>query len=262
MTYAYFPGCTLKTRGAALDKWGRLCAEALGFTLEELPQWQCCGAVYPIAKNEVATRLSSVRALIAARDQGRPLVTLCSACHHVLKRVNRDVQTNETIRDKANRSIAPAVPYTGETQVLHYLEVLRDHVGFEELAKKVVKPLTGQKIGAYYGCMLLRPGKEMGFDDPENPQVLENFIRAIGAEPVYYAQRNECCGGYCTINNKEFADSRAKIILSSAEKAGAQTLITACPLCLYNLQQPESNIQVRYFTELLAEALGIKEDTQ
>ena len=103
MTYSYFPGCTLKTKGKDLDKWGRAAAEALGFPLQELPQWQCCGAVYPLAKDEIATKLSSVRALAAARDAGQDLVTLCSACHHVIKRVNRDMQTDETIRDRAIR---------------------------------------------------------------------------------------------------------------------------------------------------------------
>ena len=102
MNFSYFPGCTLKTRGAALDRYGRAAAEKLGFSLDELPEWQCCGAVYPNAKDEIATRLSSVRALMAARDAGQPLVTLCSACHHVIKRVNHDLQTDADIRAKVN----------------------------------------------------------------------------------------------------------------------------------------------------------------
>ena len=92
-------------------------------------------------------------------------------------------------------------PYEGETNVLHYLEVLRDRVGFDELKKKVVKPLTGRKIGAYYGCLLLRPSSVLAFDDPENPTIIEDFIRAIGAEPVIYGYRNECCGGYISLNH-------------------------------------------------------------
>ena len=258
MTYSYFPGCTLRTRGAELDKWGRLSAEALGFTLEELPQWQCCGAVYPMAKDEIATRLSSVRALAAAKEKGQPLDTLCSACHHVIKRVNGDLQKDETIRDRVNRYLELETPYGGETEVLHYLEVLRDKIGFDTLKEKVVNPLTGKKIGAYYGCLLLRPSAEMGFDDPENPRILEDFIRAIGAEPVYYAQRNECCGGYCTVTDKGYAQKRAKAILENAKTAGAEMLITACPLCMYNLQE-DGSLPVTYFTRLLAQALGIEE---
>lgn len=260
MTYSYFPGCTLKTKGKDLDRWGRVSAQALGFPLEELPDWQCCGAVYPMAKDELATRLSAVRALASAREQKRELVTLCSACHHVIKRVNLDMANDKTIRDGVNRYLNLEAPYSGETTVLHYLEVLRDRVGFDALAEKVVNPLTGKKIGAYYGCLLLRPSKEMRFDDPENPQILEAFIRALGATPVIYARRNECCGGYCTIENREYAGKQVDKIMENARINGAEMLITACPLCMYNLKENAANgLPVYYFTELLAQALGLKE---
>ncbi len=259
MVFSYFPGCTLKTKGKALDISARACAQALGFQLAELPDWQCCGAVYPQATDEIATRLSSVRALVSARDQQQELVTLCSACHHVIKRVNVDMQRNEDIRSRVNRYLNLELPYEGETQVLHYLEVLRDRIGFDKLAAAVKKPLTGQKIGAYYGCMLLRPSKDMQMDDPENPTILEDFIRALGAEPVYYAQRNECCGGYQTLENKGQAQKRATAVVDNAAACGAQMLITACPLCLYNLtQNAENPLPVLYFTELLAQALGLE----
>ena len=123
-----------------------------------------------------------------------------------------------------------------------------------------VKPLTGRKIGAYYGCMLLRPAKEMAFDDPENPTIIEDFIRALGATPVVYPMRNECCGGYVTVKDSALAQKRVKTILDSAKEKGAEELITACPLCLYNLKHNagEDALPIRYMTELLAEALGLK----
>ena len=226
MNYSYFPGCTLKTKGAQLDRAGRLAAEKLGFSLCEIPEWQCCGAVYPQSNDEIATRLSSVRALMAARDAGQPLVSLCSACHHVLKRVNGDMQHSEDIRTKVNNYLKPETPYAGETRVLHYLEVLRDEIGWDNVRKAVVKPLTGRKIGAYYGCMLLRPSREMQFDDPENPKMLEDFIRAIGAEPVIYAQRNECCGGYMAVENKAYAAKQAQKIMDKPTTAGIGILLT------------------------------------
>lgn len=261
MTYPYFPGCTLKTKGAELDACGRKAAEALGFPLEEIPDWQCCGAVYPLAKDEIATRLSSVRALAASREQGGKLVTLCSACYHVLKRVNGDMRNDDDIRRKVNNYLELELPYFGETKVLHYLEVLRDTVGWDELKKKVTKPLTGRKIGAYYGCLLLRPSRELGFDDPENPSIMEDFIRAIGAEPVIYAMRNECCGGYTTMENNTYAAKQAQKIVDNARNCGAEMLITACPLCMYNLtKNTDGSVPVKYFTELLAEALGLEED--
>ena len=261
MNYSYFPGCTLKTKGAQLDRAGRRAAEKLGFSLCEIPEWQCCGAVYPMARDEIATRLSSVRALASARDLGNELVTLCSACHHVIKRVNGDMKNDEVLASRVQNYLKLETPYTGETNVLHYLEVLRDRVGFEELAKKVVKPLTGRKIAAYYGCLLLRPGKVMAMDDPEDPHILEDFIRAIGAEPVVYPYRNECCGGYISLKEKEMSGRMSCNIVDSAAGAGAEMLITACPLCMYNLNKSGSGkIPVYYFTELLAEALGVKEE--
>ena len=260
MKFSYFPGCTLKTKARDLDKWGRESALKLGVELREIEEWQCCGAVYPMARDEIATRLSSVRALSAAAERGEPLVTLCSACHHVIKRVNGDMQRDEDMRWKVQNYLQLDTPYEGQTEVLHYLEVLRDKVGFDELQKKVTNPLTGRKIGAYYGCLLLRPSKELGFDDPENPTILEDFIRAIGAEPVVYAMRNECCGGYTTIENRAYAKKQAQTIVDNAKACGADTLITACPLCMYNLREnTDQSVQVQYFTELLAEALGVKE---
>jgi heterodisulfide reductase subunit B len=151
-------------------------------------------------------------------------------------------------------------PYEGETNVLHYLEVLRDKVGFDKIKEKVVNPFTGRKIGAYYGCLLLRPGRILEFDNPENPTIIEDFIRAIGGEPVIYPYRNECCGGYISLKEKELSKSMCDKIQESAEGFGAEMLITACPLCLYNLNKSTSgNLPVYYFTELLAEALGVKE---
>ena len=263
MTFSYFPGCTLKTRGKQLDIYGRKAFEALGLGLSELPDWQCCGAVYPMARDELATRLSSVRALAQARELGSELVTLCSACHHVIKRVNGDMKNDAVMAARVQNYLGLDAPYTGETTVLHYLEVLRDRVGFDELAKKVVKPLGGQKIGAYYGCLLLRPSRELGFDDPENPTIMEDFLRAIGAEPAYYGMRNECCGGYTTIEGKEFAQKKVAKIMNNAKACGAEALITACPLCMYNLRENAvDGLPVYYFTELLAQALGVKEDAE
>ena len=261
MKYSYYPGCTLRTKAKDLDAYARASAKALGFELEEIENWQCCGGVYPLGSDEIATKLSSVRALNEAKEKGQDLVTLCSACHHVIKRVNDDMRNVEDIRTRANNYMQLDEPYAGETNVLHYLEVLRDRVGFDELKKKVVNPLKGRKIGAYYVCLLLRPSTVLAFDDPENPQIIEDFIRAIGAEPVVYPYRNECCGGYISLKEKEMSGRMSCNIVDSAAGAGAEMLITACPLCMYNLNKSGSGkIPVYYFTELLAEALGVKEE--
>ncbi|MBE7035566.1 MAG: disulfide reductase [Ruminococcaceae bacterium] len=261
MKMSYFPGCTLKNKALDLDAYARRSAEALGVSLEEIENWQCCGGVFTTAKDEVATKLSSVRALKDALTKNQPLITVCSACHNVIKQTNHAMQTDSEFAAKVNRYMAEETDYLGETQVYHYLEMLRDVVGFDTLKSKVVNPLSGKKIAAYYGCLLLRPNATMQMDDPENPRIIEDFIRAIGAEPVIYANRNECCGGYVTMESPALSKARSNAVIEDAKAAGAEMVITACPLCRYNLMKNGADIPVVYFTELLAEALGVKEDT-
>ena len=263
MKVTYFPGCTLRTKAKDLDLYARRAAEALGVELCEPKDWQCCGGVFSMAKDEIATKLSSVRTLIAAREEGTALVSVCSACHNVLKQTNHAMQTDSDFAFRVNNYMAqeknPPEAYNGETEVLHYLELLRDKVGFDKIKEKVVNPLTGKKIAAYYGCLLLRPNSVMHFDDPENPSIIEEFIRAIGAEPVIYPARNECCGGYVALEDAESAAKKSNKVVDSAAGHGAEMIVTACPLCRYNLIKNGSELPVVYFTELLAEALGVKE---
>ncbi len=261
MKVSYFPGCTLKNKAKELDVYACKSAEVLGITMEEIENWQCCGGVFTFSRDEIATKLSSVRALKYAAEKEQPLVTVCSACHNVIKQTNHAMQTDCEFADKVNRYMAPETPYSGETAVYHYLEMLRDIVGFDKLAEKVVSPLSGKKIAAYYGCLLLRPGSVMKMDDPENPSIMEDFIKAIGADPVIYSRRNECCGGYIAPESPALAEKNSNAIIKNAKDRGAEMIITACPLCKYNLIKNGADIPVVYFTELLAEALGIKEDT-
>ena len=261
MKVSYFPGCTLKNKAKDLDLYAYKSAEALGVTLEEIENWQCCGGVFTTAKNEVATKLSSVRALKEAASKEQPLVTVCSACHNVIKQTNYTMQNDGEFSDKVNRYMEKDGGYYGEAEVYHYLEMLRDLVGFDTLKEKVVNSLKGKKIAAYYGCLLLRPNSVMKMDDPENPSIMEDFIKALGAEPVIYAKRNECCGGYVSVESPELAKKNSNSVINNAKAQGAEMIITACPLCKYNLVKNGADIPVVYFTELLAEALGVKEDT-
>jgi len=259
MKVSYFPGCTLKNKALQLDVYARRCAEVLGVELEEIEEWQCCGGVFTTARDEVATKLSSVRALKAAKAKDQPLVTVCSACHNVIKQTNHAMQTDAEFASKVNRYMEEE-PYDGSTAVYHYLELLRDVVGFDAIREKVVNPLTGRKIGAYYGCLLLRPSGTMKMDDPENPTIMEDLLRALGAEPVVYAYRNECCGGYVSMEDPASAKKKSHNVVSNARAMGAECLVTACPLCKYNLEKNAPELPVVYLTELLAEALGVKED--
>ncbi len=265
MKVSYFPGCTLKTKAKQLDIYARACMEALGVTLEDIPSWQCCGGVFNASRDEIATKLSAVRALSHAAKEGQPLVSVCSACHNVLKQTNNAMQNDSEFASHVNRYLTQpgqgqADAYYGNAEVYHYLELLRDVVGFDKVKAAVKHPLIGKKIGAYYGCLLLRPSSVMAMDDPENPRIMEDFIRAIGAEPVIYSMRNECCGGYMTLEDKSLAEKKSTAVLDNASACGADLLVTACPLCKYNLDKNGKNgLPVVYFTELLAEALGIKE---
>ena len=203
-----------------------------------------------------------MRALNGAKEQGQDLVTLCSACHNVLKQANDAMAHDEEFSEHANNYMQLEKPYKGETRVIHYLELLRDVVGFDNLKKAVVKPLTGKKVAAYYGCLLLRPSKVMQMDNPENPTIIEDFLRAIGAEPVLYANRNEYCGGYAVLEDRAIAQKKSAAVMENAADQGAEMMITACPLCEYNLKKntpADGRLPVYYFTELLAEALGVKE---
>jgi heterodisulfide reductase subunit B len=251
----------LKNKAKDLDAYAYRAAEALGVTLEEIENWQCCGGVYTTAQNEIATKLSSVRALKYANDKNQPLITVCSACHNVIKQTNHAMLLNKEFADKVNRYMNEDGEYHGEAQVYHYLEMLRDLVGFDTIKTKVTNALKGKKIAAYYGCLLLRPNRVMQMDDPENPSIMEEFIKAIGATPVVYAKRNECCGAYIAMESPALAEKSSNAIIQNAKAAGAEMIITACPLCRYNLIKNGADIPVVYFTELLAEALGVKEDT-
>lgn len=256
MIFSYYPGCTLKNKAKQLDVYARQSALKLGFELVELPEFQCCGGVFTTSGDEIATKLAAVRALKAARAAKTPLVTVCSACHNVIKQTNHAMNTDTEFADRVNRYINDGDDYHGETEVYHYLEVLRDITGFDKIKALSDGRLKGVKAGAYYGCLLLRPSKIMKTDDPENPCILEDLIKAAGAEPVYYGERNECCGGYTVLDTPRIAEKRSRAVYTSAKNAGADMIVTACPLCRYNLIKNGADIPVIYFTEMLWQALS------
>ncbi len=259
MEICYYPGCTLKSQATKLDDCARKVAAKLGVEMKEIENWQCCGAEYPTATDEIAPKLSAVRALDYAKHHGGKLLTLCSACHNVIKRVNDDMKNDANVNLKANNYLALDEKYDGETEVIHYLELLKNVVGFDKIKEQVVKPLN-RKVAGYYGCLLLRPNKVMQFDNPENPSILEDLIKALGGEPVKYPYRNECCGAYVSLKAPELAKKKSTAVTDSAAENGAVEILTACPLCQYNLEKNcAGNIKVTYFTELMAEALGIDE---
>jgi len=259
LSYLYFPGCTLKDKAASvMEKTALLAAAELELPLEEIDEWQCCGAVYPLTDDELITLVSPARTLFTAKD--RPVVTLCSACHHVLKRTRERLAADKDARDKISSYLEEEYP--GQTPVVHYLELLRDELGWDALKKRVKDPLKGRRLAAYYGCMLLRPAKEMSFDNPERPRIMEDFLQALGAEVITFPFRNKCCGAYLAVTEKQVMEDTSNNIVNMALEYGAEELTTACPLCRYNLEQTaavkEKKIKISFFSEPLAEALNLE----
>ncbi len=243
-------------------------ARELEIELEELPDWYCCGAVYPLRSEDLISLLSPTRNLMGAKKEGKELVTLCSACYQVLKRTNYLILNDADKREKLNNYLEEK--YDGSTKVLHFLEVIRKDVGWEELKSKVKTSLTGLKAAPYYGCLLLRPQKELVFDHPENPTIFENFLQSLGCDIVDFPYKTECCGAYLGITEEKVINSAVLKIIQGANKRGIEVLITSCPLCLYNLEAGQKELMksghiskpvpVLYFTQLLALALGLGVD--
>ncbi len=259
-SYSYFPGCTLRSQAAGFERSAMKVCSALGVELEELESWQCCGAVFPLASDYTIGFASPYRTLCRAHARGKDLVTLCSGCYNVLKRVNRLVATDAEVRRKLQDFVELGA-YAGERKVLHLLEALKRSVALERFKEKVVNPLKGLRVGAYYGCLLLKPPDEMEFDDPEDPSIMEEFLEASGAEPVRFPMRTECCGSYLSVESPEDALGPSSAVVRSAASRGAEMIAVSCPLCLYNLERAMesgagASIPAVYFTELLALALG------
>ncbi len=273
----YYPGCTLKQKARNFEVSALAAARHLGIELVEIPRWNCCGAVYSLTTDNVMRQVGPIRNLIRVQqlnDSGelpeRRLVTLCSMCFNVLKRANLMVRSDPEALRLVNQFMDTEPDYRGEVEVVHFLEILRDVLGFEKVSDGVARPLEGLRVSAYYGCTLLRP-REVGIDDPEAPRVMEDLIAALGAEPVDNPNKSLCCGSYHTVGrNVEIVAKRAYRILQGARDRGADLVITSCPLCSFNLEARQDlarklypdfrPMPVLYFTQLLALAFGLEEE--
>jgi len=273
MGIPYFPGCTLSTKAKNYDRSARAVAEALGVGLEELPEWQCCGATFPLMLDDSMALIAPTRILYQAQQAGDRVATLCSICYNVLRRSQVLLERDEAMLDRINWFTEQ--DYEGGVQVAHFLGILRDDVGWGDedtpgLADHVRQPLTGLKVAPYYGCLLLRPFEEIGLDDPEEPRIMHDLLRALGAEPIDFPYDVECCGSYLTVKEPDVPASLSLEIVASARKHGADLVATACPLCQFNLDYPQreaaasrsgERVPVLYFTQLMAIALGLPEET-
>jgi len=267
MRVNYFPGCTLNTTGKGFDNAVRAAAGAVGLELVELKNWNCCGATYPLIIDNMLELAAPAHVLVAARDANSSslLTTACTTCYNVLQRTNKFIREHEEERDRINAFIES--DYAGEVEVKDILHLLRDDVGFEAIREKVQVPLAGLKVAAYYGCMVLRPPAEVAYDDPDHPTSLDDLMAALGATPVDFPHKNECCGAYLAMESPEVTRQMVYTILASAQLAGAEAVVTNCPLCQFNLDKQQAEmrklhasfrpIPIFYFSQLMGMALGL-----
>jgi heterodisulfide reductase subunit B len=266
MKLAYYPGCTLKNKAFNMEDSALSALKALGCEVEEMPRWNCCGALFSLADDSLIYHMAPVRNLIRAQENDKDaIITLCGQCYNTLARANKLMQEDTEKRDTINRFMDEEPDYAGEVVVTHYLTFLRDQVGWDKLKKAVVAPLKGLKVAPFYGCNLIRPA-DVAIADAKN-RLLEEFLEAIGATPVAYGASDECCGSYQSIAHPEAGATRAAEVIVSARDAGAEAIVLSCPMCEYNLgtcqeaamaaADQEGAVPTYYFTQLLAIALGL-----
>jgi heterodisulfide reductase subunit B len=269
MTLGYYPGCTLKTKAANLEQAAMAAFDVLGVDYLELDRWNCCGAVYSLADDDLIHHVAPVRNLIRAQQAGcDTLVTICSQCYNTIARANLLVRSDEEKRDTLNRFMDEEPDYDGGVEVLHYLQVLRDQVGWDRLREAVKVPLDSLTVAPFYGCTLVRP-TEVAIDAGDET-ILEDFLSALGARVVPFSASRECCGSYQMLAHPEEGMQRAFKVLDAANRAEVDALVLSCPLCEYNLgtrgadvaalSEDLSPVATYYFTQLLGVALGLDQD--
>jgi len=265
MSYAYYPGCSLESTSSGYNESTLAIAKKLGIEMQELEDWNCCGATSYMSVDENLSFAISSRNLALAEQAGKDVVAACSACYTVLRKANDYFNKYAQMRAKINSILAAGgLKYRGTVKIKHLLEVIVCDVGIEKVAAMVQRPLESLKVVPYYGCQIVRPPTD--FDDPENPTSLDQLLFAIGVDVVDYPYKTRCCGGALIGTREELALRMVKNLLLAAQAAGAACIVTTCPMCQINLEgyQEKVNrmfntnfaIPIYYFTQLLGFAIG------
>jgi heterodisulfide reductase subunit B len=263
VSYVFYPGCSLESTAKEYAFSTRAVCRALGLDIPDLADWTCCGSTAAHQTDPLLALALPAKNLAAA--SGNTVAVACAACYSRLKLANHEIAGSA--QSRAEVAEALGAPYDGSTPVKHLLEILRDDVGMAAITDRVAKPLSGLRVAAYYGCLLLRPPAVMRFDDAENPTLLDKLMAAAGAEPVEWPAKTDCCGASYSITKTEIVLRLSRGILTMARDAGADCIVTACPLCQLNLDMRQRDIEkkqhelfglpVFYFTQLLGLALGL-----
>lgn len=258
MKFSYYPGCSLLGTSKEYDESTRLVCQKMEVGLRELPDWNCCGATSAHSLNPLLSIALPARNLKIAEKEGMDLVVPCAACFNRMKIADNTLGNDSQVKQKIHDLLD--YHYTGEIKIIHVLELFDKFLGFEKIKEKVTRPLTNLKVVCYYGCLLVRPGDIMNFDDPENPMIIDRLMSAIGAISLKWSYKTECCGASLSLTRDDIVKDLVTGIIEMAREAGADAIVVACPMCGQNLEMRQKvNLPVFYFTELLGLALGVEE---
>jgi len=267
--YAYFPGCSIDASAKEYAIAAQAVNKYLDVEFVEIPEWNCCGSIDAVhAYNPLLSVSLAARNLALAENMKMDVVTLCSACFFTLSRANNMLRENMDTKEKVGKMINDAgLKYEGGVSVRHYLDVLANDVGYERIRQQVKTPLKGLKVAPYYGCLIVRPSGIRRFDDPEHPMSMDNLIQALGAEAVNYPDKTSCCGASLVITDEEIVMEMARSPLMTAVNAQADCIVTPCPMCHFNLDAKQRDIEkhfdvkiglpVLYVTQLMGLAFGL-----
>ncbi|ACV62229.1 CoB--CoM heterodisulfide reductase [Desulfofarcimen acetoxidans DSM 771] len=264
MRYAYYPGCCDHTSAKEYDISTRAVCKALGIELMEIPDWSCCGSTPGHSTSHLLGIALSARNLALVEEMGLDCTASCAACYQRLAMANVEMKNDTQLCEKINHITGK--PYRGGVKVKSILEVIAE-MNQSQILAKVVKSLKNLKIAVYYGCLMVRP-RDIQIDDPENPTIMDNLLQNLGAQTLEWNYKTECCGAALAMSNEDIVLKLANKILADAKSAGANCIVTACPLCHFNLDmrqkkvnkayETDYNLPVFYFTQLVGLALGIK----
>lgn len=263
MSYGYYPGCSLHSTAREFDLSIRECCQGMGLDLVEVPDWNCCGGSAAHEASEELALALPARVLAQAERHGlNTVLAPCAACYNRLKLANIRVNRQEDLRQRVNELIQWS--YDGGVSVKHPIEVLTDNRA--ELESSLVQPLKDLRVACYYGCLLARPPEVIEFDDSENPLAMDGIVDILGAEPVEWSHKTECCGAGYSISRPDIALRLVGDILEAAHIVGADIIAVACPLCHANLDMRQAmagrrngkdyGLPVVYISQLVGLAQG------
>jgi succinate dehydrogenase / fumarate reductase cytochrome b subunit len=232
MKWAYYPGCSARSTCAELNDATHRVARKLGIELVQLESATCTGARELRAIDPMGFHTLNVRILALAEQQHLPLLTICNTCTLNVLDAHAAFTQEPDLAGEVNARLAEeGLHYSGRTRISHFLWMLYENIGEEELRKHVVRPLTGLTVAAFYGCHITRPPGRYGFVDSRNNVALERLAVLLGCEPIDYSGRTECCGFHTAAHDERISIKLSGQHILSAKANGAKTMVTPCPLC-------------------------------